>query len=177
MPEIFVACAVLGGCVLLLQLAATLLGLEADHADGELAEGLHLFSVRAIAAGVAFFGVAGRAALAAGAGTLAATAAAVGAGAAAALAVAWGMRRLRNLDSDGAVRIERAVGQPGRVHVRIGGGASLGKVMVTVQDRLVELPALSLDGELPTGTDVTVVGVADGGTVEVVRTPDVGALR
>ena len=52
-----------------------------------------------------------------------------------------------------------------------------GKVMVTVQDRLVELPALSLDGELPTGTDVTVVGVADGGTVEVVRTPDVGALR
>lgn len=176
MPEIFVACAVLGGCVLLLQLAAALLGLDGDHADGELAEGLHLFSVRAIAGGVAFFGVAGRAALAAGLGTVAATAAAIGAGAAAALAVAWGMRQLRGLDSDGAVLIERAVGQPARVHVRIGGGASLGKVMVTVQDRLVELPARSLDGELPTGTAVTVVGVAEGGAVEVVRTPDVGAL-
>jgi hypothetical protein len=177
MSQLFLACAVLGGCVLLLQLAATLLGVDADHADGELAEGLHLFSVRAIAGGVAFFGVAGRAALAAGMGTLGATAVGVGAGAAAALAVAWGMRQLRRLDSDGALQVERAIGQPGRVHVRIGGGASAGKVMVTVQERLVELPAVSLDGELPTGTPVTVVGVADGGTVEVVRTPDAGAPR
>jgi hypothetical protein len=61
------------------------------------------------------------------------------------------------------------------VHVKVPGGPNRpGKVLLTVQDRLLELPAVSLDGELPSGTEVIVVGVADGDTVEVVRTPDPG---
>jgi hypothetical protein len=71
--------------------------------------------------------------------------------------------------------LERAIGQPARVHVKVPGGPGQpGKVILTLQDRLIELPAVSLEGELPTGTEVTVVGVADGDTVEVVRTPEPG---
>ena len=73
------------------------------------------------------------------------------------------------------IRLERAIGQSARVHVKVPGGPDRpGKVIMTLQDRLLELPAVSLDGELPTGTEVAVVGVADGDTVEVVRTPDPG---
>jgi hypothetical protein len=181
MATVFLVCAVLGGGALLLQLAASLLGLE--HGDvhvehelgGELSGGLNLLSVRSLVAAVAFFGIGGRGALAAGLGVLPATAVGVGTGAVAAVAVAAVMRLMRNFDSDGVVRMEGAVGRPARVHVGLSEDrARPGKVMLTLQDRLVEVPAVSLDGELPTGTEVTVVGLADGGTLEVVRTPEPG---
>lgn len=182
MATLFLVCAVLGGGALLLQLAASLLGLEHGDAHfdhelgGELAGGLNLLSVRSLVAAVAFFGIGGRGALVAGLGVLPATLVGLGCGVAAAVAVAAVMRLLRNFDRDGVVRIERAVGQPARVHVRLSEDRSRpGKVMLTLQDRLLEVPAVSLDGELPTGTDVTVVGLVDAETVEVVRTPEPGA--
>jgi hypothetical protein len=181
MATLFLTCAVLGGSVLVLQLAGTLLGLDHPHdvdaqVDGhDVAAGFNLFTVRSLAAAVAFFGIGGRAALASGLDVPAATAIGAGVGALAALGVAAAMRLLRNFDSDGVVLIERAVGQEARVHVKIPGGVDRpGKVLLTVQDRLLELPAVSLEGELPTGTPVIVVGVAGGDTVEVVRTPDPG---
>ena len=185
MAALFLVCAVLGGGVLVLQLGLALLGLDAHHdvgdaagahgADHDVAGGFNLLTVRGVAAAVAFFGIAGRAALAAGLGVLPASLLGTGVGALAALGVAASMRLLRNFDSDAVVRIERAIGQPARVHVKVPGGPGRpGKVMLTVQDRLLELPAVSLDGELPTGTEVTVVGVAGSDTLEVVRTPDPG---
>lgn len=179
MATLLLVCALLGGTVLVVQLLLGLAGAGADHdlhhADG-LHDGLHLLTVRGIAAALAFFGITGRGLLASGWPVLPATAVALGAGLLAALATAWAMRLLRNLESDGVVRLERAVGQPARVHVRVPGGRGQpGKILLTLQDRLVELPAVSLDGELATGTAVTVVGLADPDTVEVVRTPDPGA--
>ena len=184
MATLFLVCALLGGGVLVVQLAASVLGLDADHdvhdvhggLDAhDIAGGLDLLSVRGMAAAVAFFGIAGRGALAAGLDVLPATALGTGAGALAALAVAAIMRLFRNFESDGVVRMERAIGQPARVHVKVPGGSDRpGKVMMTLQGRLLELPAVSLEGELPTGTEVTVVGVTDDDTVEVVRTPDPG---
>lgn len=179
MATLLLACALLGGTVLVLQLILGLVGAGTDHDlhhPSGLDDGLHLLTVRGVAAALAFFGITGRGLLAAGWSILPATAVAVGAGLLAALATAWAMRLLRNLESDGVVRLERAVGQSARVHVRVPGGRGQpGKVLLTLQDRLVELPAVSLDGELATGTPVTVVGLADAGTVEVVRTPDPGA--
>ena len=176
MAQLLLACAVLGGAVLVIQLAVGLLGLDADADAPDAAAGFHLLSVRTVAAFVAFLGIGGRGALAAGLGLPASLGIGLGAGALAALGVAALTRLLRNFDSDGVVRMERALGQPGTVHVKVpGGSARPGKVLLTVQDRLLEVPAVSLDGELPTGTPVTVVGLADAGTVEVVRTPDPGA--
>ena len=172
MATFFLACAVLGGGILVLQLALGLVGHDADglgggHGFSHASEGFDLLTVRSVAAAVAFFGIGGRAALA--------LLASLGAGGLAALGNAALMRLLRNFESDGVVRIDRAVGQSGRVHVKVPGGPNRpGKVLLTVQDRLLELPAVSLDGELPSGTEVIVVGVADGDTVEVVRTPDPG---
>lgn len=176
MAQFLLACAVLGGGVLVIQLAIGLLGLDADGGDAsDAADGFHLLTVRGMAAFVAFLGIGGRGALAAGLGLTASLGVGVGAGALAALGVAALTRLLRNFDSDGVVRLEHALGQPGTVHVRLPGGPERpGKVLLTVRDRLLEVPAVSLDGELPTGTPVTVVGLAAADTVEVVRTPDPG---
>jgi hypothetical protein len=182
MAALFLLCAVFGGSILVIQLVLGLFGIgfhaEVDHGGhhgvGEdVADGLNLFTVRGLAAAVAFFGIAGRAALALGLGTVPASLLGIGTGVVAAVGVAAAMRLLRNFDSDGAVRIDGAVGRAAQVHVKIPGGrGQLGKVMLTLQEREVEVLAVSLDGELATGTPVTVVGVADGGVVEVVRTPD-----
>ena len=181
MATLFLICAIFGGGVLVLQLLASMVGfgldVDGDHSGAhDMAEGLNLLTVRGLAAALAFFGIAGRGALAAGLGLTVATVLALLAGGIAAVAVAAAMRQLRNLETDGVVRIEGAIGQSARVHVRVPGGAGRpGKVLLTIQERLVELPAVSLDGELPTGTAVTVVGVSGPDTVEVVRTPDPGA--
>lgn len=184
MAAFLLVCAVLGGGVLVLQLALGLFGGDgghdvhgAEHGGGaHAAEGFELLTVRGVAAAVAFFGIGGRAALAVGLSPALAALIGVGVGALAALGVAATMRLLRNFESDGVVRMDRALGQSGHVHVKVPGGPNQpGKVLLTVQDRLLELRAVSLDGELPTGTPVTVVGLADAETVEVVRTPDPGA--
>lgn len=179
MPTVFLIAAAFGAAVLTLQFILGVVGLGGAHDvghDGVVDDGLQFLTVRGVAAALTFFGIAGRAVLAVGAGPLAATVAAVAAGGAAALGVAAAMRQLGRLESDGVLRIEGAVGLPAVVHVRLPGAAGgAGKVMLTLQERLVELKAVSLDGELPTGTPVTVVGLAGHDTVEVIRTPEPGA--
>lgn len=186
LPIIFLASATLGGGVLVLQLLLGMLGAghddaghgfdhDTDHGSA-LDDGLELVTVRGIAAGLTFFGIAGLATLSGGGGAILATALALAAGVAADVGVASLMHRLRRLESDGVLRIEGAVGLPAQVHVRLPATpGEAGKVLLTLQNRLVELAAVSLEGEIPSGTPVTVVGIAGPKTVEVVRTPDPGA--
>lgn len=173
MSTLFLVCAILGGVVVVLQFALALLGHDADHdLAHDAAEGLQLFSVRALAAATAFFGIAGRAALAAGLGSLVATLVALPVGLLAGLGVAAAMRMIGRVESDGVLRIEGAVGLPARVHVRVPAQRSgAGKVMLSLQDRLVELRAVTAREELPSGTSVVVVDVVDPETVEVAATP------
>jgi hypothetical protein len=177
---LFVFCAAAGGGLLLLQLLASMLGADASHGGGELghpehagAEGLHLFSVRSLAAGIAAFGLAGLAVRAAGLPLWAAVVAALAGAGAAMVAVASLMRGLLRLESDGTVRIEGAVGQPAVVYLGVPGGrAGTGKVHLTLQNRLVELQAVTTQAaQLPTGADVIIVDVLGPDTVEVVPTP------
>lgn len=182
MTTIFLVSAALGGTVLVLQLLLGLVGMDHHDVthdlshDSTMGDGLELLTVRGVAAGLTFFGIAGLAVYAAGLGTGIASIAALAAGGAANVGVAALMRRLRRLESDGVLRVEGAIGLSGRVHVSVPGAeGDAGKILLTLQDRLVELPAVSLDGELPSGTPVTVVGVVDARTVEVVRTPEPGA--
>jgi hypothetical protein len=171
---LFLACAAVGGGILLLQLVLGLFGihggghdLEHGH-DHDVADGLSLRSVRALSAGVAFFGVTGSAALAGGAPAWLATLAAAVVGSAAMVAVAAIVRGMARFESDGVVRIEGAIGSPGTVYLRIPAGrAGAGKVMLALQDRLVELRAVTSGDELPTGASVVVVDVVSPDTVEV----------
>lgn len=181
MTAFFLACAILGGGVLVAQLLLGALGGDHDlhgagahvHVHGgEPSQGLHLLSVRAIAAGLAFFGVGGLAGMATPLGVLAAIPLALLAGAAAMLAVALLMRAMLRLESDGTVRVEDAVGQTGAVYLAIPPGeGELGKVHLTVRNRLVEYQAICRQGALPTGAPVLVIDVAGPDTVVVVPDP------
>jgi hypothetical protein len=72
------------------------------------------------------------------------------------------------------VRVDGAIGLGAQVYVPIPGGRTApGKVLMTLQNRTVELQAVTPDDALPTGASVTVVDVLGPDLVEVVRTPEV----
>jgi len=174
----FLACAVLGGGILLLQLVASVIGLGHDahhelHGVHLAEEGLNLFSVRALAAGVAFFGVGGLAGMSTPLRALVAIPAALVLGGAAMVGVAYATRAILRLEDDGSLRVENAIGTTGSVYLGIPASRSgLGKIHVQVQSRLVEYQAVTSHSEpLPTGARVLVVDVVDSDTVDVVPDP------
>ena len=182
MESFYLLCAGLGGTLIVLQLAANMLGFGGEHdvshdvghdlghADGGHGNWLAgALSVRAITAAITFFGLGGMTAYYYGAEDPAALAAAVAAGVAALYAVAALMGAMHRLRAEGTARIERAVGRTGSVYLRVPGSrAGLGKVHLALQNRTVEYQAVTAGSELPTGTPVKVVGVVNADTVEVV---------
>jgi hypothetical protein len=177
MTSLFWGCLLLGGAVTVLQLGATMIGLDHDlHADahGPVSDGLNLFSVRALSAGMAFFGLAGLGALRLGSGAVLSSFAALAAGTAAAGAVAMAMRTLLRLNSDRTFRLESAMGASGDVYLSIPASRSgMGKVHLTVQQRIMELDAVTPAEGLATGTKVLVIDCVAPATVVVVPQPDV----
>ena len=180
METVFLICTILGGTLMVCELAAGLFGFGSDHdadhdADTDTDHGdghgnwlFGMLSVRTATASLLFFGLGGMTALYYGADELAALGVAVGSGALALYLVAVAMKTLKRLKADGTVRIERAVGKPAVVYLRVPGGlAAPGKVHLMLQNRTVEYLAVTAGAELPTGTPVTVVGVINSGTVEV----------
>lgn len=177
MTTLFLWCAVLGGALLVFQLVAGLVGLDHGHdvahvhgVGHDASEGLNLLSIRSLAAGVAFFGIVGLAAQPLG--VLLATAAAVAAGAAATVGVAAIVKTFGRLERDGTMSLGLAIGTTGTVYLSIPGHREgLGKVHVTVQNRLVECAAVTAEDALPTGASVLVVDLEGNDTVVVVRNP------
>ena len=177
MTSLLWMCVLLGGGVVVLQFGASLLGLDHDAPHGEFghgpaSEGLHLLSVRALAAGVAFFGVGGLAALRLGLPTVLAFPIGAVVGVAAAVGVAAVMRGMQRLEGDQTFRLSNAVGQSGDVYLSIPGQKSgTGKIHITIQERLMELDAITTEGEIPTGARVLVIDSIAPATVIVVPQP------
>jgi len=184
MTTFFLVCAALGGGVLVVQLLLGLLGvvdaggdMDAsgghDGGHGHIAsEGLDLMSVRALSAGVAFFGLGGLTGLATPLGLVAAIPLALIAGTAAMFGTAVAMRWMLGFDDDGTVSIHGAVGATGTVYLTIPGERKgSGKVMLTLQNRIVEYQAVTSDALLPTGAPIMVVEVVGPDTVHVVADP------
>ena len=179
----FLTCALLGGGLLVVQLVSGALGVVHDdavhaahdvhHGDGAPHDGLHLFSFRALTAGLAFFGVGGLAGLATPFGALAAIPLALVFGGAAMLGVAAATRAMLKLEDDGTVQIEGAVGLSGDVYLSIPPArGGVGKVHVVLQNRLVELQAVTTHTDaLPTGSRVLIIDVVDADTVDVIPDP------
>ncbi|MGD0091307.1 MAG: hypothetical protein ABSE73_15425 [Planctomycetota bacterium] len=186
------SCAIVGGTLFLCQLAMTLLGLGghdadagadhdigADHEAGHDSAAEHgqgfslnsLLSVRALVAGVTFFGLAGRAAASGALSSAAVLAIAAGVGLAGLSLVGLLMGNLRKLEAEGTVHIEQALGEEAVVYLTIPArNSGPGKITVTVQNRLMEYPAVTDSPEaLPTGTPVEVVDLVDGETLKVAR--------
>lgn len=127
-----------------------------------------MLSVRSIVAAMAFFGVAGLTAQSSGASPLLQLLVALGAGWMALYAVFQMMQALARLHWEGNVRIQRAVGLPASVYLRIPAArAGQGKVQLALQNRTMEYAAITAGPELPTGSKVVVLGVIGDDTLEV----------
>jgi hypothetical protein len=185
MENVYVVCALVGGTLLVVQFLLGLVGFgdhddvsgdhdvdtDVDHEVGHEHAGawfLGVLTLRTVAAALTFFGLVGWALGAQLEDNLLTAACATAAGLAALLIVAWLMKSLKRLGADGTVRIERAVGHPATVYLRIPGKkAGAGKVTVTLQNRTMEYQAVTADEELPTGAKVVVVAVVSSDTLEV----------
>lgn len=171
METVYWICAGVGSVIVLIQFALTLLGMDQDGADADIAgdEGgggsfLSVLSIRTLSAAVAFFGWGGLAVQSSGAGEYAAFVAALLAGGAALVVVAWLMRQLHELHSEGNLHMENAVGCMATVYLSIPPQYSgAGKVTVALQDRTAEYRAVTAAAsQLNTGSAVMVVGVQSG---------------
>lgn len=177
MNSVFWTCLLLGGGIVVLQFAASLIGMGADVPDGDvpdtsLGEGMQLLSLRALSAAVAFFGLGGLAALRLGLPVLVAVPAGLVGGVVAAVSVAAVMRGMRRLEGDQTFRLGNAVGHSGEVYLGIPGRRSgSGKIHITIQERLMELDAITPEDDLPTGTRVLVIDTIAPATVIVVPQP------
>lgn len=189
MDRIYLVCAVFGATLWVCLFVLSLFGIDhghgADsvdsgdvhsgeyHGHGNGGHGLNwlagLFSIRGLIAAITFFGVGGLAGTYGRMGFAPSLGVAIACAIAAMVMVSAVFRLLLRTTHDGTLHVRNAVGQVGTVYLRVpGGNAGRGKVTVKVQDRLVELQAVSSGAELPTGAQVVVVNVVGPDTVEVI---------
>ncbi len=172
MNTFFLVCALLGGGVLLLQLLLGLLGVvdfhdvEVDSHDSPASDGLHLLSIRALAAGLAFAGVGGLFGVWLAGTALVAIPISLVVGYGAMRGTAAVMRAMGRLEADGTVLTEEAIGEPGTVYLAIPADGR-GKVHLLLRGRLSELDAISRSGAIATGAPVLVTDVIEGDTLVV----------
>lgn len=181
---LYLACAVLGGAVLLLQTVLLLIGggdTDTPHVDmqpdigaadsGESPghdTGFGVISIRSVASFFCFFGIVGMYGNSAGWGTLPTVGAAVGSGVVMLLAVAWLFSLQRKLYSQGNVDPRNAVGATARVYLRIPAqNSGKGKITVSIQGRTAEFAASTRGPEIPTGSEVKVTRQITQDTFEV----------
>ena len=190
MQLFYLVCAVFGGGILVVQLALGVVGLQHggghDHAaahhdssalldgHGHLVESAHLRSARALAAGLTFFGLGGLLGMQLGLGAILSAPVGIVLGGAAQFATAAALRAMARLEQDRTLSLDRAVGQSATVYLTVPAERSgVGKVHVSVQERLIEVPAVTRHEAIPTGSAVLVVDVDEDrpGTLVVVANP------
>jgi len=127
-----------------------------------------ILSFRTVVAAVTFFGVGGMAAQSAGLPPIQVLAVALIAGGGAMYGIYRVMRLLYSLRSNGTVRLERALGQPATVYLRIPAqNSGVGKIQINLQNRTMEYLAVTQGPELLAGATVVVVKLLSPTTVEV----------
>jgi hypothetical protein len=139
-----------------------------DHQSGGTLWLFKVITFQTIVAAIAFFGIAGKAALASNISATTALVIAIGAAFAAMHMVYYLARSLHRFNSDGTVQVRRAVGQAGTVYVPIpAANSGAGKIQMNLQNRTVELQAMTTAGRLPSGAKIRVVGLLGPDTVAV----------
>jgi len=138
-------------------------------------QGFHLITTRGV---VAFFmvgGLAGLIASRAGVGELLSVIFAVVCGGIALFGIAKLMQALMKLHSDGSLDVSNALGQTGTVYIRIPAEEKgVGKVNVTVQERLCEFDAVTEGDEtIKTGELICVTAVRPNNVLVVERAVEV----
>jgi hypothetical protein len=184
MWNVYLICAAVGGTIFLLQLLLSLFGGGSHDFDGHDGTPVSdhdahfwgIFGLRAIVAGVTAFGLGGMLVKSAGGTNLVSAPVAVGSFFAAALLVAGMLRVMGKFSSDGTTRIEQSVGHAGVVYVTIPAGRQgPGKVHLNLQNRTVEVEAITYGNALDTGTRVVVTSVIGSNMVEVIAAPEMSS--
>jgi hypothetical protein len=140
---------------------------SSEHGHGSTSI-FRILTVRTVVAALTFFGLVGLTVESAGLSPSSSLVIALAAGFAALYAVHWLMQQLFKLRADGTVRIHRAVGQAATVYVRIPARRQgAGKIMLNIQDRMVELAAVTAGDEIPSGGLVVVQQFVDAEVVQV----------
>jgi hypothetical protein len=184
MHDVYFWCAVIGGSVLGIQLLLQVIGLDGGDGDVDVdmdvdvdpAHGtagnvfFGVLSVKALVAFLAVFGLVGLSLEDSSLSRFHRASIAVLAGLVAMLFVAWLMRTLHQLGSSGSVVLQNAVGHRASVYLRIpASGAGRGKVTVEIQQRTVELSAVTDGDAIETGQVVRILEVLPNETVRVER--------
>lgn len=133
--------------------------------------GIHLFTMQGLVAFFAVFGWSGLLMLKSDVIPGVSIALAAVFGFIAMFLIAVAMRAMLRLQSDGTLDIRNAIGKSGTVYLPIyPKRSSAGKVTVMIQERLVEMDAVT-DGEekIPTGAEVTIVGISNGNKLVVIK--------
>jgi hypothetical protein len=140
-----------------------------QHADST--QQFALLSFRTLVAASAFFGVTGLITLNAELPATTTVVLALAAGAFALYGMYWLLGIVAGLSSSGNEHIGNAIGLVATVYVPIPAtGKGLGKVQLSMQNRIVEYQAVTDDAEpLKTGETVEVVGIKNGDTLAVRR--------
>jgi hypothetical protein len=197
MYQFFLICLTIGGTILVLRLALSLLGIGFDSLDGvvgdlgdadvdaglgddvpaEDGQGYHtdlgrIFTFQAIVSFLAFFGVGGLAALESKQHPAVAVLIGSATGFVAVSLLGYVLGGLRKLNTDGTVQISRAVGLEGKVYLRIpANGDGEGKITLPIQGRTIEILARTPGPGLRAGDPVVVSRIIDAHIVEVVMSP------
>jgi hypothetical protein len=197
MDTLFFWCALIGGTILACQFVMTLIGLGDGHPDFDTGGAIHfdtpdvsggmdhadmaghaathdstwffgIITFRTLVAAVTFFGLAGMWAMEREIRATGVLLIALGAGVAAMFGVYYVMQSLTKLDSEGTLRVERAVGRSGTVYLPVPANRTgAGKIHMKLQNQLVELQAMTPHDRLPVGATVVVTGVIGPDIVEV----------
>lgn len=149
---------------------------DATMADGHIADGAHgsglrLFTMQGIISFAAIFGWSGLLLMQSGVGNTISLILATVFGFAAMLVMAFILRGMLRLQQDGTLNIRNAIGKSGTVYLPIyPHRAAPGKVTLMVQNRLVELEAVTDDEEkIETGRQVVVTGISGTNTLIVAK--------
>ncbi|MEM9351482.1 MAG: hypothetical protein AAGA92_00565 [Planctomycetota bacterium] len=153
----------------------------AADAEYQAAQSSWLFGVvsfRTIIAALAFFGIAGKACTSAGYAQGVSLVIASAVGLAAMYGMYWLMLSISKLTSSGNQRIGLARGKEATVYIPVpAGDGGVGKVQLTMQNRIVEYAAVTDDAEpLKTGETVEVVEIVGTDTLRVRRARSVAEV-
>ena len=170
LDRIFLLCAVLGGFMFI---AKTLIGMlfggdgdvdmDVDALEGAGGHDFRVLSLQTVTAFFIVFGLLGLT-LHQGAqlGEAISVLGAFAGGFAMMLVMAKIMQMMKGLHSSGNLRIADAVGKQGMVYLRIPEGGGIGKVQVDINNRLVEMDAMSTDKtQIDTGERISVTEVVN----------------
>jgi len=183
LQRVFACMAVPATLILIVQTILLMFGIgDGDGADADVDpdgidvgeasagdNGLTLFTVRGIVAMFCVGGWAGIMFVDLGCGIPLSIALASVFGIGALVGIAYLMKAVLKLQSSGNIQLGSAVGKTGEVYIPIPPkGQGRGKISITVQDRFIEVDAISTDSEaLKTGDTVRVVSCDESGLVVV----------